>query len=145
MINKFLSGFILFLCFSVTALSFSSCTHVRKAAEQGDADAQYDLALMYEKGEGLPQNYAEAFKWYRKAAEQGHTDAQIGLAHLYCKGKGIPQNYIEGYVWFSIASAKGDKDAKYNLSILELEMSSEQLAEAQYKAALMWETIRKKN
>ena len=42
----------------------------RKAAEQGDAKAQFNLALRYYKGEGVTQDYAEAAKWYRKAAEQ---------------------------------------------------------------------------
>ena len=42
----------------------------RKAAEQGDAEAQFNLGLMYADGEGVPKDYAEAVKWYRKAAEQ---------------------------------------------------------------------------
>ena len=46
-----------------------------KAAEQGDAEAQTSLGLMYDNGKGVPQDYAEAVKWYRKAAEQGHLAA----------------------------------------------------------------------
>jgi hypothetical protein len=42
-----------------------------KAAEQGNANAQYNLGLMYNSGEGIPQNDAEAVNWWRKAAEQG--------------------------------------------------------------------------
>jgi len=40
------------------------------AAEQGKADAQYSLGLMYEFGNGVPQSSKEAAKWYRKAATQ---------------------------------------------------------------------------
>ena len=43
----------------------------RPSAEQGDALAQYNLGFMYSNGEGVPQDYAEAVKWYRMAAEQG--------------------------------------------------------------------------
>ncbi len=43
----------------------------RPLAEQGNAIAQYNLGLMYGKGQGVPQDYAEAVQWYRKAAEQG--------------------------------------------------------------------------
>ncbi len=43
----------------------------RPLAKQGDADAQYNLVIMYSSGEGVPQDYAEAVRWYRKAAEQG--------------------------------------------------------------------------
>jgi TPR repeat protein len=47
----------------------------RKAAEQGDARAQYNLGQMHREGQGVPQDYAEAVKWYRKAVEQGDADA----------------------------------------------------------------------
>ena len=43
----------------------------RPLAEQGNADAQYNLGVMYEEGRGMPQDDAEAVKWYRRAAEQG--------------------------------------------------------------------------
>jgi len=141
MIKRFLLALILFLSFSGIVFSFSSCTHVQKAAEQGDADAQYDLATMYHNGEGVPQNYTEAMKWYKKAAEQGYVDAQYDLALMYLKGEGVSQDYIEGYVWASIASAKGKKDAKQYLTVIESEMTLEQLAEAQKKAAAVWDKI----
>ena len=51
----------------------------RPLAEQGHADAQFNLGLMYYKGQGVPQDHAEAMKWYRKAAEQGDADAQRNL------------------------------------------------------------------
>jgi len=52
---------------------------VRKAAEQGDAQAQAQLGWKYYKGTGVPQNHAEAFAWWRKAAEQGNKSAQYWL------------------------------------------------------------------
>ena len=48
----------------------------RKAAELGDADAQYNLGVMYSEGHGVPQSNAEAKVWFEKAAEQGNEDAQ---------------------------------------------------------------------
>jgi TPR repeat protein len=47
----------------------------RKAAEEGDPDAQFNLSICYGKGEGVPQNDSEAMKWLCKAAEQGHANA----------------------------------------------------------------------
>ena len=44
---------------------------MKPLAEQGHASAQYNLGIMYEKGQGVPQDYAEAVKLFRKAAEQG--------------------------------------------------------------------------
>ncbi|MBM3508219.1 MAG: SEL1-like repeat protein, partial [Alphaproteobacteria bacterium] len=43
----------------------------RPLAEQGDAIAQALLGFMYAEGQGVPQDHAEAVKWYRRAAEQG--------------------------------------------------------------------------
>ena len=51
----------------------------RKAAEQGNDVAQYNLAMCYERGEGVVKDLAEAVKWYRKAAEQGNDVAQVIL------------------------------------------------------------------
>ena len=46
-------------------------------AEQGVAEAQYNLGMMYYTGSGVHQDYAEALRWFRQAAEQGHAEAQI--------------------------------------------------------------------
>jgi TPR repeat protein len=71
----------------------------RPLAEQGDADAQSNLGVMYYNGNGVPQDYAQAVKWYRKAAEQGHADAQSNLGVMYDKGEGVPQDYAQAVKW----------------------------------------------
>jgi TPR repeat protein len=62
-----------------------------KAAEQGHADAQNNLGLMYKAGLGVSHNDYVAFEWFTKAAEQGHADAQNSLGLFYRDGKGAPQ------------------------------------------------------
>jgi len=62
-------------------------------AEQGNASAQYNLGAMYYNGQGVPQNYQEAVKWFRKAAEQGFAEAQFSLGLRYFDGQGVTQNY----------------------------------------------------
>ena len=54
----------------------------RPLAEQGEADAQHNLGIMYHQGKGVPQDYAEAAKWYRLAADQGLEKAAKGLEVL---------------------------------------------------------------
>ena len=49
----------------------------RKAAEQGNASAQYNLGVMYDNGQGVPQDYAAAVSWYRKAADQGDAERSV--------------------------------------------------------------------
>ena len=61
----------------------------RKAAEQGSAEAQNNLGLMFVLGRGVPQNDAEAVKWYCKAAEQGYAAAQFNLSEMRRQGRGV--------------------------------------------------------
>jgi len=63
--------------------------------------------MMYEKGEGVKQNYTEAFNWYKLAAKNGNADAQYNLAMLYYEGKGICKNDKEAFKWLQEAAAKG--------------------------------------
>ena len=53
---------------------------VRKAAEQGDAEAQCELGVLYENGQGVPKDHRKAAEWFRKAAAQGHAEAKDLLA-----------------------------------------------------------------
>src|SRR5947207_3330226 len=64
----------------------------RRAAEHGNATAQYNLGVSYENGQGVAQDSAEAAKWYRLAADQGHPKAQYSLGISYDLGKGLPQD-----------------------------------------------------
>ena len=68
---------------------------LRQAAEQGDGDAQYNIGVKYHDGDGVPQDYAEAVKWYRLAADQGEARAQHNLGMMYYKGEGVPQDVVE--------------------------------------------------
>ena len=69
-------------------------------AEQGNADAQSFLGIMYYEGQGVSQDYVETAMWYRKAAEQGLASAQCALRHMYEYGKGIPQEHAQVAKWF---------------------------------------------
>jgi TPR repeat protein len=64
----------------------------RKAADQGDTVAQFNLALMYHEGQGVQQDFKQAAAWYRKAADQGVAGAQGNLGAMYEKGYGVQQD-----------------------------------------------------
>ena len=87
-------------------------------AEQGDADAQYSLGLMYANGEGVPQDYKEAVKWFRLSAEQGIAEGQNNLGLMYSKGQGVPQDYKEAVKWYRLSAEQGDAQAQYNLGVM---------------------------
>lgn len=90
----------------------------RKAAEQGKSDAQFNLGLMYLKGEGVAQNYVEAKALFEKAALQNNVRAQVNLARMYAKAKGVAPNYGMAVYWFDKAAALGYADAQYSLGVL---------------------------
>jgi hypothetical protein len=89
---------------------------------------------MYESGQGVPQDYAEAVRWYRLAAEQGHARAQGNLGVMYDNGQGVPQDIVLAHMWFNIASANGDEDATRNRALAVDKMTREQIADAQARA-----------
>ncbi|MGI9250836.1 MAG: tetratricopeptide repeat protein [Pseudohongiellaceae bacterium] len=105
-------------------------------AEQGDADAQYDLGRVYYSGKGVPQDYAEAARWYQLAAEQGHADAQENLGSLYYRGQeGVPQDFTEAGRWYRLAAEQDSIFAQYRLG--EMYRNGEGVPQ-DYAEAMRW-------
>jgi hypothetical protein len=90
---------------------------VKARAETGDAIAQAELGRMYEHGQGVPQDYAEAAKWHQKAAGQGLPSAEYRLAECYRHGRGVPQDYVEAAKWYRNAAEQGVASAQFNLGM----------------------------
>jgi uncharacterized protein len=102
-----------------------------KAAEQGQAEAQYSLGLMYSEGLGVTQDYKEAVNWYRKAAEQGYAKAQFNLGIMYDIGLGVTQDYKSAHMWYNIAAASGSSTAVESRDLIAKEMTPSQIEKAQ--------------
>ena len=90
----------------------------RPLAEQGDADAQYNLGVMYDNGDGVAQDYAEAVRWFRLAAEQGYAYAQSNLGVMYQNGNGVVQDYAEAVKLYRLAAEQGHAGAQNNLGVM---------------------------
>ena len=78
----------------------------RKAAEQGDTEAQVSLGIMYVYGQGVIQDYVEAVRWFGKAADLGYPWAQSNLAFMYSKGHGVPQDPVQAHKWYNLAASR---------------------------------------
>ncbi len=115
---------------------------LRRLADQGDAQAQFELGVRYAHGYGVSRDDQEAAKWYRLAAEQGDADAQHALGVMYDEGRGVPKDYVLAHMWLNLAAAKGGKDAVKLRDLLEEIMTPVQLAEAQ-RLAKEWTPKRK--
>ncbi len=107
----------------------------RKAANRGDAIAQNNLALMLAQGRGATRNEAEAMQWFRRAAQQGVPAAQSNLGLLLAQGRGATADPVEALKWFLLAAAQGHAAAIKNRDLLLPELTTEQTAEAQKRAA----------
>lgn len=88
-----------------------------KAAERGDANAQYRLGSCYSNGDGVETNKAEAVRWYRMAAEQGHAGAQGSLGMCYANGNGVETNKAEAVKWCRKAAEQGEGHAQFWLGM----------------------------
>jgi len=70
---------------------------------------------MYENGQGVKQDHAEAVRWYRKAAEQGHAVSQYNLGVMYANGQGVKQDHAEAVRWYRKAAEQGHTGGQCNL------------------------------
>ena len=113
-IKQLLIATILLLSSGAYGQSFEE---TKLLAEQGDANAQYNLGNMYIYGNGVPENDVEAVKWHRLAAAQGHAGAQFNLGIHHTNGKGVAQNHMEAVKWYRLAAAQGLANAQYNLGM----------------------------
>jgi uncharacterized protein len=93
--------------------------------------------VIYDRGQGVPQDYAQAVAWYRKAAGQGDPFAQYNLGVMYAKSHGVTQDYIEALMWFYLAAAAHPSDmrAPENRDTLVSKMTDAQVVEAQRMAS----------
>ena len=100
-------------------------------AEQGHAKSQSILGEMYSNGQGVPQDYKEAVKWWKLSAEQGRASAQYNLGVMYEKGQGVPQDYVLAHMWFNLSSSNGVKNGTEGRNMAEKKMSTQQIEKAQ--------------
>jgi TPR repeat protein len=119
---------------------------LRDDAQDGSALAQYVLGAMYQLGEIVAQDDAEAAKWISRAADQGLPLAQFVLGGMYMLGQGVPEDAMRAYVWLSLSATQAaqisgaprlTRDAQEMRDALARTMTPAQIDEAQ-KLAREW-------
>jgi hypothetical protein len=111
-----------------------SLADLRKLADQGDADAQWQMGVRYHNAEDVPHDDAQAMKWFLRAAEQGNVAAQSALGAYYWAGRGVPEDLSQAYLWSAIALANGDENSKVRLEGLASQMTRAQVSAARQQA-----------
>lgn len=89
--------------------------YILDSAQHGSWQAQEMIAVAFDKGDGVPQNYVEAMRWYRKAAEQRDWGSAFRIGVMYHDGLGTPQNQDESMKWYLKAVEVGGAYAEYRL------------------------------
>ena len=98
-------------------------------AEEGDEEAQFNLGILYNLGQGVAQSKARAAAWYRRSAAQSYAAAQFNLAVMFANGEGIPQNNVLAYALFDLA-AIDDPEAAEQRNNLTRVMAAEEIDRA---------------
>ena len=111
-----------------------SLQDLRNLADHGDADAQWQLGILYHGGEGVPQDDAQAVQWFQRAADQGYVRAQATLGAYYWAGRGVSQDFSKAYFWSQLALAQGDENSKSRLEGLAAQMTQAQVSNARQQA-----------
>ncbi|MGD0417906.1 MAG: GAF domain-containing protein [Terriglobales bacterium] len=111
-----------------------SLADLRTLADQGDADAQWQMGVRYHNAEDVPHDDAQAMKWFLLAAEQGNVAAQSALGAYYWAGRGVPEDLSQAYFWSTIALANGDENSKVRLEGLASQMTHAQVSAARQQA-----------
>jgi localization factor PodJL len=91
---------------------------LRASANQGLAMAQYRLAKMFERGEGVPADLAQARQWTERAAAAGNSRAMHDLGVFFARGEGAPLDEAAAFRWFRQAAELGVEDSQFNLGVL---------------------------
>ena len=155
--------FVLITVLLVTVFTFAGCTdeatgtpvltespvstealflvETQALAEAGNAEAQFKLGNLYAEGKAVPNDFAEAAKWFRKAGDQGHAKALYFLGVIYTNGFSVPVDFAEGYVLFCLAAKFGFEAATEDCDNLAGELLPEELALADNRIEELYEEI----
>ncbi len=91
----------------------------KAAADAGQAEAQFDLGLLYAQGLGVRRDMTEAARWYRQAAEQGNAEAEFALGQMYSRGWGVPRDEADAIRWLQLANTPDTNGPPTEWAIVE--------------------------
>ena len=82
-------------------------------ALNGDPEAQFDLGVTYDRGDGVPRDATQALKWYQEATDHGLPKSQYTLGAKYGLGRDLPMNKIESFRWIHYAANQGHSPSQW--------------------------------
>ena len=96
-------------------------TYLRLAAEQGNVEAQCELASVYARGDGVLKNPEKQFYWWQQAALSGDADAQFNTGFMYFHGYGVTKDIDKASFWYGQAAQQGVADAMFCIGLMNID------------------------
>lgn len=90
----------------------------QELAAKGDARAMNNLGVLFDRGQGVPEDPAEAVRWFKQAAESGHGPGMSNYGRMLEQGRGVTRDAAQAAHWFQQAAERNVADAQYNLGVL---------------------------
>lgn len=91
--------------------------YFQKAADHGDSDALFKLAMCLYEGDGTTKNISEAIRYFRLAANQGDAEAAYRLSVAFSEGQGVPLDAVEATKWLELAADYGQAESQFQLGL----------------------------
>ncbi|MEK1904937.1 MAG: tetratricopeptide repeat protein [Pseudomonas sp.] len=104
--------------------ALSAC---QQTAQQGDADAQYELGQFYYDGQRTARDLPQALHWFEQASLQGNAQAQLRLGTMFLNGEGVPANNVQAYIVLKMAAVNGSDEAMDSADQVATHMGREEL------------------
>jgi hypothetical protein len=133
-----------------TAQAQTSLESLNASAAKGDGEAEWNLGMKYDLGEGVGKNPERAFCWIHRSAEHGYISAWQILGIMYSVADGVAKDYTEAYKWFYLVQtleppswpAELRQDATNDAGKIATEMTPAQIAEAKQRARDWWDQVK---
>ncbi|MBI4384324.1 MAG: sel1 repeat family protein [Nitrospinae bacterium] len=93
-------------------------TMLQKKADGGDAEAQYELGIIFADGQGVTRNFKKGMEWLQRSAKGGFPLAQFCLGSIYFNGRGVQRDDTEAVEWFKKATEQNHLDSQFNLGVM---------------------------
>lgn len=124
--------------FNPSTYDVEAATYFQVAAEKGVPQALHQLALMYEYGKGVVQNFVLAHEYYKRAIELGYVESMYNVGLMCMEGRGVEQDMQKALAMFEAAAREDHASATYMMGVMRMQGYGYSPVKPNYEQALNW-------
>jgi len=114
---------------------------LNEASGEGNAQAKYQLGLLYARGERVAKDMNKAREYLTDAGRLGYVKAQYHLGHMYGTGDGVERDYQASFIWFWLAASYGDNNAKRYMRVVMPKLTAKEYQDAEIRMKQLWDQM----